>query len=83
VLALSSQVLGWLLITISLPRLPAVATSLLLGVQPVAAVVFAAILLEEDPSPLQLVGAGAILAGLIVASVGRSTRMAESVPSQA
>ena len=38
-LALSSQVLGWLLITVSLPRLQAVATSLLLTLQPVAAVV--------------------------------------------
>jgi len=74
VLALSSQVLGWLLITVSLPRLPAVATSLLLTVQPVAAVVLAAILLEEHPSPLQLLGAAAILAGLVVASTGRHAR---------
>lgn len=82
-LALSSQVLGWLLITISLPRLPAVATSLLLTLQPVATVVLAAILLEEDPSPLQLVGVGAILAGLIVASAGRRSRTPESVPERA
>ncbi|MBA3433210.1 MAG: DMT family transporter, partial [Actinobacteria bacterium] len=82
-LALSSQVLGWLLITVSLPRLPAVATSLILTLQPVATVVFAAILLGEDPSPLQLVGAAAILAGLIVASVGRSSRTPEVVPERA
>ncbi|MGH2995202.1 MAG: DMT family transporter [Gaiellaceae bacterium] len=81
-LALSSQVLGWLLITVSLPRLPAVATSLLLTLQPVAAVVFAAILLGEDPSPLQLVGAGAILAGLVVASAGRRSRRPEPVPER-
>ena len=79
-LALTSQVLGWLLITVSLPRLPAVATSLLLTLQPAAAVVFAAILLGEDPSPLQLVGVGAILAGLVVASVGRRSRTSEPVP---
>ena len=82
-LALSSQVLGWLLITISLPRLPAVATSLILTLQPVATVVFAAILIDEDPSPLQLLGAGAILAGLIVASVGRSSRTPDPVPERA
>ena len=35
-LALSSQVVGWLLITVSLPRLPAVVTSVLLTLQPVA-----------------------------------------------
>ncbi len=82
-LALSSQVLGWLLITVSLPRLPAVATSLLLTLQPVATVVFAAILLGEDPSPLQLVGAAAILAGLVVASVGRSSRVPEPASERA
>jgi len=80
-LALSSQVLGWLLITVSLPRLPAVGTSLLLTLQPVAAVVFAAILLGEDPSLLQLVGAGAILAGLIVAGVGRGAHPPQLVPN--
>ena len=34
-LALTSQVLGWLLISVSLPRLPAALTSVLLLVQPV------------------------------------------------
>jgi drug/metabolite transporter (DMT)-like permease len=82
-LALSSQVLGWLLITVSLPRLPAVATSLLLTLQPVATVVFAAILLGEDPSPLQLVGAAAILCGLVVASVGGRSRAPAALPEQA
>ncbi|CAN5299889.1 DMT family transporter [soil metagenome] len=77
VLALSSQVLGWLLITISLPRLPAVGTSLILTLQPVATVALAAILLGEDPSPLQLLGAGVILAGLVVASVGGRSRPLE------
>ena len=67
-LALSSQVLGWLLISISLPRLPAVVTSILLTLQPVASVIFAALLVDESPSPLQLLGAAAILAGLVLAS---------------
>jgi drug/metabolite transporter (DMT)-like permease len=70
-LALSAQVLGWLLITVSLPRLPAVLTSVLLTSQPLASVVLAAVLLAEDPSALQLLGAAAILAGLVVASAGR------------
>jgi drug/metabolite transporter (DMT)-like permease len=72
-LALSSQVLGWLLIGVSLPRLPAALTSVLLTFQPACAVVFSAIILGEDPSPLQLAGAAAILAGLLVAS-GRRGR---------
>jgi drug/metabolite transporter (DMT)-like permease len=75
-LALSSQVFGWLLITTSLPRLPAVVTSVLLTLQPVCSVVFAAILLDEDPSELQLVGVAMILVGLLLASAtaGRSAR---------
>jgi drug/metabolite transporter (DMT)-like permease len=71
VLALSSQVLGWLLITISLPRLPAVLTSVLLTLQPVLAVLFAAALLGEEPSVLQFVGVAAILSGLLLASTAR------------
>lgn len=79
-LALSSQVFGWLLITTSLPRLPAVVTSVLLTLQPVCSVVFAAILLDEDPSELQLVGVVMILAGLLLASAtgARSPRPAPS-----
>jgi drug/metabolite transporter (DMT)-like permease len=78
VLALSSQVLGWLLITVSLPRLPAVVTSVLLTLQPVCSVVFAAILLGEDPSVLQLLGVAAILSGLLLASAAR--RRGDVVP---
>jgi drug/metabolite transporter (DMT)-like permease len=70
-LALSSQVLGWLLISTSLPRLPAVVTSILLTFQPVCSVVFAALIIDESPSLLQLGGAGCILAGLVTATVGR------------
>jgi drug/metabolite transporter (DMT)-like permease len=69
--ALSSQALGWLLISSSLPRLPAVVTSILLTLQPVCSVVFAALILGESPSALQLAGAGCILVGLIIATVGR------------
>jgi len=70
-LALSSQVLGWLLIAISLPRLPAVVTSVSLTLQPVCSVLFAALILSESPSSLQLIGAATILVGLVIASVGR------------
>jgi drug/metabolite transporter (DMT)-like permease len=70
-LALSSQVFGWLLISISLPRLPAALTSVMLTFQPVCSVVFAALLLDESPSALQLVGAAGIVAGLVIASFRR------------
>src|SRR5437764_10167190 len=70
-LAFSSQVLGWLLISTSLPRLPAVVTSILLTLQPVCSVVFAALIVDESPSLLQLGGAACILAGLVTATIGR------------
>jgi drug/metabolite transporter (DMT)-like permease len=64
-LALSSQVVGWLLITVSLPRLPAALTSVTLTIQPVGSVLLAVVLLGENPSVLQLVGVACILAGLL------------------
>jgi drug/metabolite transporter (DMT)-like permease len=70
-LALSSQVVGWLLISTSLPRLPAVTSSILLTFQPVCSVVFAALIVDESPSTLQLAGAGCILLGLVTATIGR------------
>jgi drug/metabolite transporter (DMT)-like permease len=65
VLALSSQVLGWLLITVSLPRLPAALTSVTLTIQPVGSVFLGVILLGEDPSLLQLAGVVCIVTGLV------------------
>jgi len=65
-LALTSQVLGWLLISISLPRLPAALTSVLLCVQPVGSVVLGVVLLDESPSALQFAGVACVLAGLLV-----------------
>ncbi len=64
-LAVSSQVLGWMLISTSLPRLPAALTSMILTVQPVGSVVLGILLLGEDPTALQLCGAALILAGLV------------------
>ena len=83
-LALSSQVVGWLLISVSLPRLPAALTSVLLTLQPLLSVVFAGVLLGEDPSWAQLAGAGAILAGLVLATARRSRKAAaDPVPHPA
>jgi drug/metabolite transporter (DMT)-like permease len=70
-LALTSQVLGWLLITVSLPRLPAALTSVTLTIQPVGSVILGVILLGEDPSALQLAGVACILAGLVSIAVRR------------
>ncbi len=67
-LALTSQVLGWLLITSSLPRLPAALTSLLLTVQPVGSVALAALIFGEAPTLVQLVGVGVVVAALLTAT---------------
>lgn len=68
-LALTSQVVGWLIISVSLPRLPAALTSVILTLQPVASVLLAMLLLGEAPSAIQLLGAGTILVGLVLASL--------------
>jgi drug/metabolite transporter (DMT)-like permease len=70
-LAVTSQVFAWLLISVSLPRLPAVVTSVLLMLQPVGAVALAMVLLAEAPSALQLAGCVAVLTGIVVATVTR------------
>jgi len=70
-LALSSQALGWLLISITLPRLPAALTSVLLTFQPVLSVLFAWAILSESPSGLQLGGVALVLSGLLIVSAGR------------
>jgi drug/metabolite transporter (DMT)-like permease len=75
-LALSSQVVGWLLISVSLPRLPAALTSVLLTVQPVGSVLLGVVLLNEAPSLLQLAGVALIFCGIIVATARRPARAA-------
>jgi len=78
-LALSSQVLGWLLITVALPRVPAALTSVLLTVQPVLSVVFAAILLDESPSSVQSIGIAVVISGILLATLGRRAPTAETL----
>jgi len=67
-LAMTSQTAGWLLITSSLPRLPAALSSLLLLLQPAASILLAAVVLSERPTVLQLAGAVLVCAGVLAAS---------------
>jgi drug/metabolite transporter (DMT)-like permease len=71
-LALTSQVLGWMLITVSLPRLPAALTSVTLTIQPVGSVLLGVVLLGEEPSLLQLCGVACIVAGLLTVARRRT-----------
>jgi len=82
-LALTSQVIGWLIISVSLPRLPAALTSVILTLQPVGSVLLAMLLLGESPSAIQLLGAGTILVGLVLATLrlrGEPRRRAVAEP---
>jgi len=68
-LAIGSQVIGWLLIGTALPRLPVVETSVLLLGQPVFTMIWSVPLFAERLSPLQWTGAAIVLAGVAVLSI--------------
>ena len=68
-LALSVQVVGWLLISTSLPRLPAAVTSVVLTIQPVGSVLLGIWILNEAPSGFQLLGVLFIIAGLLLTTL--------------
>ncbi len=69
-LGITSQSAGYLLISLSLPRLPAVLTSIILLSQPVATVGLSMVLLGEAPSPAQLAGVALVVGGIAVATLG-------------
>ncbi len=82
-LGLTSQSLGYLFISLSLPRLPAVVTSIILLSQPVATVGLSIVLLGEAPSIAQLAGVGLVIGGIAVATlpVGRLRDSLRSSPA--
>jgi drug/metabolite transporter (DMT)-like permease len=71
-LALTSQVIGWLLITVSMPRLAAGMIGALLLIQPAGSVALSYLFLGEHPSELQLAGVVLMLAGVVIAVSGRA-----------
>jgi drug/metabolite transporter (DMT)-like permease len=71
-LALVSGTTGWLLITSSLPRLPAALTSLLLLLQPALSLVLADVVLGERPTLIQVGGALLVCAGVLAVTWSRS-----------
>lgn len=71
-LALTSQVVGWLLITVAMPRLAAGMIGALLLIQPAGSVALSYLFLGERPSPLQLAGVVLMLAGVVIAVSGRA-----------
>jgi drug/metabolite transporter (DMT)-like permease len=77
-LGVTSQSIGYMAISISLPRLPAALVSIILLAQPVATVLLARFLLDEEPSLAQLAGVALVIVGIAVATVpvGRLRDMA-------
>ncbi|MEU8251145.1 DMT family transporter [Nonomuraea sp. NPDC048916] len=67
-LAFGPQVLGWMLITYTLPRQPAALTALLLLVQPMTTVALSTAVLGERPSLPQLSGCAVIVLGVLYGS---------------
>jgi drug/metabolite transporter (DMT)-like permease len=80
-LALTSQVIGWLLITVSMPRLAAGMIGALLLVQPAGSVALSYAVLGERPSVLQLLGVVLVLTGVVVAVGGAGPKGRVSRPS--
>jgi drug/metabolite transporter (DMT)-like permease len=77
-LALTSQVVGWLLITVSMPRLAAGMIGALLLIQPAGSVALSYVILGERPSALQLAGVVLVLTGVLVAVSARAPETAYS-----
>jgi len=77
-LAIGSQVIGWLLIGTALPKLSVVETSVLLLGQPVFTVIWGVLLFDERLSVLQWAGSAIVLAGVGVLSFQRSSRSDET-----
>lgn len=71
-LALTCQVLAWMLITGSLRRVAAARVSMLLLIQPVTALVLGVIVLGEQPSIAQWLGSAVLLGGVVVGSHQRT-----------
>lgn len=74
VLALLTQVLGWLMISYALPRLAALETSVMLLVQPAAAVLWARLVFGEYLSPVQWAGMVLVLGGILAISLAARRR---------
>jgi len=75
-LSMTSQTIGWLLITSSLPKLPAAFSSLMLLLQPTGAMLLAAAVLGERPSLVQMGGAAMVCCGILAAGQAVSSRRA-------
>lgn len=75
-LAVISQTVGWLLIAVALPRLPALETSVMLLLQPALTIVWASIIFGERLSVVQWAGVALVMSGVLVAALKGTVRRA-------
>ena len=78
-MALTTQVVGWLLIAHALPRLPALQTSVILLLQPLFAAIWGMLFFDERFSTTQWIGAILVLGGIAVINA-RGAVEAEPAP---
>jgi drug/metabolite transporter (DMT)-like permease len=82
VLSVSSGIVGWLLITSSLPHLPAGLSSLLLLLQPALAMVLAAVVLGQRAEPIQIIGAVLVCGGVLMVARQRDEARVRDGPAE-
>lgn len=82
-LAMVAQVGGWLLIAVALPRVPALETSVMLLLQPMATVLWASLIFAEDLSALQWTGVALVLGGVGTLTLRGSVERAAVAPAEA
>lgn len=81
VLVLLCGIVGWLLITSSLPQLPAALSSLLLLLEPAGALVLAPIVLSQPASLIQIAGAVLVCGGVLVVTRNQNRDHADAASS--
>jgi drug/metabolite transporter (DMT)-like permease len=79
-LALGSQVFGWILISHALPRLAGLETAMLLLIQPAMTVVWSQLLFDEPLATAQWAGVAIVLGGILLVAV-RGTVEEERKPA--
>ena len=80
-LAFGAQVIAWMMIGYALPRLPAVETATIILIQPALTMLWGALIFDERPSRLQIVGAVVVLAGVAFVAFIRARRVPEPLPA--
>lgn len=79
-LSVLGQVIAWLLINYGSNRITSTSTASLLLIQPVLALGLAAAILSERPTPVQLVGAGIVVASVAISNVPYNLRGRRHLP---